>query len=326
MKRKLISIFVTVSMLLSMSGCHTNPDPDLPEEPKQVVLLCEPLEDDSFLRSMTEPLEELLGEAQTAADYTVVECEHPEEMEEAALAKIQEGCDLLLMVGQRYSEIMSHVAEQFPESTSYVLLDGVCENENVGSYIFRMEELAYLTGIVAASVGTSEEFPHGPLGSIHVYQDQNSFAWRWGYMEGARSVNSQLEMDDFHFAYTKSYDDKAAVKAAYNSLKDKGCRFINNDVPGTEQSHLILRQVKMGDVMMRRVLEDFLNDDLNLKIEDLGLKEDALNLMFAAEDLNTAPEDVVLTPEILTNVQEAAGLIKSGKLKLDVPLEEDYSF
>ena len=349
--KKLLCLLLALTMLLCFSACEKIPDPEAPEEPKQVVLLCEPVNQNPFLTDMVRTLEEILNETQAIAEYTVVEGESAEDLEAAALAQIQEGCDLLMMVGQQYAETMSHVAEQYPEGATYVMLDGICDNENVGSYIFKEEELAYLTGIVAASVGTAEEQPRGPFGSIHVHQDQNSFAWRWGYMEGARSVIPELVMDDFIFAYTKSYTDEKVSRELAKDLAERGCTFINShanaadkgvfkaakakgfyvsaaESPLTAQEplHLLMTQVKHGSVIMRRVLEDFLHDDINLKTTRLGLKEDALNLVFAQEDLNTAPEDVVLTPEILTNVQGAAEKIKSGKLKLSVPQEEDYSF
>jgi basic membrane lipoprotein Med (substrate-binding protein (PBP1-ABC) superfamily) len=42
--------------------------------------------------------------------------------------------------------------QQFPDKAQYVIIDTVCDNPNVNSYIFKPQEAAYLIGIVAAMV------------------------------------------------------------------------------------------------------------------------------------------------------------------------------
>jgi len=354
--KKLIALAMMAAMLLScLTACDlSNTDDEQEPEIQMIAVICPPADQVSYLPQIVDKLEEMKTAAVYPMDYTVTECADDDAWIEAIQTKSEEGCAMIMAVGSQGIDPLDEIAGQFPE-TQYVILDAVCDNENVRSYAFRSQETAYLIGIAAASIGVDTEQPHGPFGAVCTAAGQESFPWRWGYMEGARSVTTDLQMDDFLFNYTKSDNDHATAKELALRQVSRGCLFIaadcgaantgifqaaseagfytsgqnSTDVDG-RNPHIIISQVKYADIVAERAVEEFFENGIQSGVVSLGLKEDVIDVIAAVDDDSVSEdpdsEDSVLTDEIIARVCEARDKIKRGDLTLEAPLEEDYSF
>ncbi|MBO4991878.1 MAG: BMP family ABC transporter substrate-binding protein [Firmicutes bacterium] len=352
--KKLIALMMAIVMVLCcFAACGSSGGDnggDEAAETKRIAMICDPVGVNPFLTQIVDKLEEMKAAQTYPMDYTVVECADDTAWSENIRASVEEGYDMILVVGWQGADPLNEVATQFPDKAQYAIIDTTCDNENVKSYIFKPQEAAYLIGIIAASVSADAGQPDGPFGGVHANPGQGSFEWRWGYMEGARSVNPELQMDDFLFNYTKSYTDAAIAKELALQQAAQGCVFINaasavadygtfeaaaekgfytsgqdTDMTNPENPNIITSQVKYTGVVAEMAVKEFFETGLQPGVVTLGLADGVVGAVYITDD-GTNPRNEVLTDEIVARAREAAEKIKSGELVLEVPLEEDYSF
>ncbi len=316
--KKFIAVAAAAILILScFTGCvKDDTDEPVEEEIKNITVICDPVEGNPSLRQVVDKLAEIKTSGDYPMDYTLVECADETAYHENLLACAEEGRDLILMVGRNGIEALDETATQYPDAAAYFLIDGVCDNENVRSYAFRSQETAYLIGIIAASMGADSQAPQGPFGGIHTVPGQESFAWRWGYMEGARSVNPDLQMDDFLFNYTRDENDASTAEHLASQLADRGCVFITADcgtadagifkaaagknfytagedslIADEENPNIITSQVKHMDDLTELAVKDFFKNSLRPGTISLGLADGVLDVMYitdaAADESNT---------------------------------------
>ncbi|MDQ3654421.1 MAG: BMP family ABC transporter substrate-binding protein [Chloroflexota bacterium] len=127
-------------------------------------------------------------ESQTQADYS------------PNLALGGESSDLTIAVGALLGDAVAEVAPQFPDK-SFALLDGVVEQDNVYSVVFREHEGGYLGGVLAAL--TSQSGILGVVGGIRVPPVAR---YEVGFMAGARTINPDIEV---LISYADSFEDPA---------------------------------------------------------------------------------------------------------------------
>lgn len=356
--KKWIALMLAMAMLLcTMTGCGDSGDPGNSDNPggdetevKKIAVICDPVGVNPFLTQIVDKFEEVKTAGTYPMDYSVVECADDTAWSENIRASVEEGYDFILVVGWQGADPLNEVATQFPDKAQYAIIDTTCDNENVKSYIFKPQEAAYLIGVVAASVSADAGKPNGPFGGVHANPGQGSFEWRWGYMEGARSVNPELTMDDFLFNYTKSYTDAATAKELALQQAAQGCVFINAasavsdygtfeaaaeknfytsgqdaDMTTPDNPNIITSQVKYTGVVAEMAIEEFFTTGIQPGVVSLGLADNVVGAVYITDD-GVNPRNAVLTDDIVAAARAAADKIKSGELVLEVPLEEDYSF
>jgi len=316
---------------------------------KKVAVICDPVGVNPFLTQVVDKMAQIKASKKYPMDYSVIECADDTAWSENIRASVEENYDLLLVVGWQGADPLDAVADQFPDKAQYALIDTVCDNPKVKSYIFKPQEAAYLIGIVAASVSADAGKPNGPFGGVHANPGQGSFEWRWGYMEGVRSVNPKVKMSDFLFNYTKSYTDAPIAKELALQQAARGCVFINaasavadfgtfeaaaekgfytsgqdSDRTTPSNPNIITTQVKYTGIVTGMIIDEFFTTGIKPGVVSLGLKEGVVGATYITDDGVNPRNKKILTDRIVNLARAAAKKIKSGELVLTVPMEKDY--
>ncbi len=357
--KKSIALALSLCMMLAMlAACGTKPADNTtppvtpPEEPKKIAIVCDPVGVNPFLTQVVDKFAEVKAAGTYNMDYKVMECSDDTAWNENIRAAVEEGYDMVLAVGWQGADPMNTVATQFPDKAKYAIIDTVCDNPNVKSYIFKPQEAAYLIGIIAAKVSADAGKPNGPFGAVHANPGQGSFDWRYGYMEGAKSVNPDLTMDDFLFNYTKSYTDAPTAKELALQQAAQGCVFINaasavadygtfeaaaekgfytsgqdSDMTNPENPNILTTQVKYTGVVAGMCIDEFFSEaGLQPGTVALGLADGVVGAVYITDDGTNPRNTAILTDEIVELAREAADKIKNGELVLETPNEADYVF
>ncbi len=144
-----------------------------------------------------------IQESQTQADYV------------PNLSLGAEAGQLTVAVGALLSDAVAEVAPQFGDR-SFALLDGVVEQPNVYSIVFREQEGGFLAGVLAGLA--SQTGIVGVVGGIRVPPVER---YEVGFSAGVRSVNPDAQV---LVSYAESFEDPALGKeltlAQYNNGAD----------------------------------------------------------------------------------------------------------
>ncbi|MFV0504006.1 MAG: BMP family ABC transporter substrate-binding protein [Lachnospirales bacterium] len=310
-------------------------------EGKTVALVCDEAGTQVFILSMIDGLNE------TAETYgftpIIAECGDSAAYEDNINALIQEGTDLIIVGGWQGVDALNKGATQFPDAADYAIIDSTIEAENVKSISYREQEGAFLIGMMGAYVADENE---NTFGAIHVNQGPGSWKWRYGYMEGVKSVYPDAE---FIFNYTGNFNDPAKAKEYALLQAEQGCSFINGasaggdigvfeaalekgfytsgqdeDLTNPENPYIISSQIKDTNVTIKYLLEKYFTEDWNGEDEVWGLEEGTIGAVYATHNSDNPMSDR-LSEEELNKVKEAVEDIRSGKIDLtQMPEEENY--
>lgn len=135
------------------------------------------------------------------------------------------GYNLIFGHGFEFQESAKKVAPDFPE-TIFINSSGGYTGENIAPINFRVEQPAYLMGIIAGLMTKSNKI--GVLGGERIPSIQSTFL---AFGEGAKSVNPDVVMLD---TYTGNWDDSSTGKRNSKALIDQGVDFLfpNADAAG----------------------------------------------------------------------------------------------
>lgn len=326
--------------------------PEAPAETQKIAIICDPIGVNPFLTQVVDKFEEVKAAGTYPMEYSFMECSDDTAWGENIRASVEEGYNMVLVVGWQGADPLNEVATQFPDRAQYAIIDTVCDNPNVKSYIFRPEEAAYLIGIVAGMVSADAGKPTGPFGGVHANPGLGSWEWRYGYMEGVRSVSPDVVIGDFLFNYTSSYTDAPIAKELALQQAAQGCVFINaasavadfgtfeaalekgfytsgqdSDRTSPDNPNIITTQVKYTGIVAGMAIDEFFTTGkLAPGIVTLGLAEDVVGATYITDDGTNPRNTEVLTDAIVAKAREAAEKIKSGEIVLTLPDEEGYTF
>ncbi len=349
----LISALVLVAFL---SGCaKAKPEgaaadvQSKAQEIKKVAVICDPVGVNPFLTQVVNKMAEMKAAKTYAMDYSVIECADDSSWAENIRASVEEGYNLILVVGWQGADPLNAVATQFPDKAQYAIIDTVCDNPKVKSYIFKPQEAAYLIGVIAASVSKDAGKPNGPFGGVHANPGQGSFEWRYGYIQGVKSVNPSVTMANFLFNYTKSYTDAPIAKELALQQAAQGCVFINaasavadygtfeaaaekkfytsgqdSDMTSPTNPYILTTEVKYTGIVAELIVDEFFKTGIQPGVVSLGLKEGVVGATYITDDGVNPRNTAVLTDRIVQLARDAANKIKSGELIIEVPIEKDF--
>jgi basic membrane protein A len=111
-----------------------------------------------------------------------------EEAEQALTAFAARGVSNLLTVGFSNTPAVKAAAKQFPE-TRFTIIDGVVEQSNVRSVLFREDHAGFLAGAAAGLKTESDTL--GFLGGMAIPPIER---YGCGFLQGARAVNPDAEV------------------------------------------------------------------------------------------------------------------------------------
>ena len=149
----------------------------------------------------------------------------PTDQEEHFRFYASKGYDLIFGHGYEFQEPAKQVAPDFPE-TIFINSSGGFTGENIAPINFRVEQPAYLMGIIAGMMTKSNKV--GVLGGDRIPSIQSTFL---AFGEGAKSVNPDVVVLD---SYTGNWDDSSTGKRNSKALIDQGVDFLfpNADAAG----------------------------------------------------------------------------------------------
>lgn len=203
--KKLISI--TASVVLSatlLTGCSSKNEKSNSNLSVGIVLGEGSITDQSFNQATWEGLQKAKEDFNIDIKYL----ESPQESDyiQNIETLVDQDTDLIIGVGYQLKDAIKESAESYPEQ-KFALMDETYDKipENVVPVIFKEEEAAYLTGIIAAKMTKTNNvgFIGGmPTPAISKYQ--------YGYKYGVETTNKEVKVAQ---QYANSFSDQAKGKS-----------------------------------------------------------------------------------------------------------------
>ncbi|WP_252503554.1 BMP family protein [Sporosarcina sp. Marseille-Q4943] len=132
--------------------------------------------------------------------------------------------DLVFGVGYMMEEAINTIASQQPE-TNFGIIDGVVDQPNVASILFKEQEGAFLAGVAAALMTKSDKV--GFVGGMEIPVIERFHA---GFVAGVEAVNPDIKVD---VQYTGAFDKAELGKAAAGRMYSTGVDIIFHAAGGT---------------------------------------------------------------------------------------------
>lgn len=218
-----LSVALAIAVL-AVAGCQQGGGGDGGAKPFRVALLTPgPISDGGWNASAYDGLQ--LIKKELGAEISNVQTGTPSEFVQGFRDYAEQGYDLVIGHGFEFQDPAMQVGKEFP-NTAFVVSSGSVHAANVASMTFHLDQATYLAGIVAASLSKSGRA--GCVGGIKLPVIRTTFE---GFTAGAKSVNPDFVVAE---AYTGSFEDVAAAKAATDALIAQGADFVlqNADAAG----------------------------------------------------------------------------------------------
>lgn len=308
----------------------------------KVALMTDPIGNEQFILQAYNKVKEL---AETYGfQWTSIEVGDAAEWEEGARASASEGYDLVIGVSWMAAEPYSILADEF-EDTHFAVIDTVASNEKVTSIGFNETEGAYVLGVMIGTAFPDEEV-YGYIGN---FQTQANYKYRWGYMEGVKSINPDAQ---FIYNFTDSYSDTSKAYEFALQQQAAGARFIMGSVAsganegiyqaaldlaakGTpiytsglsvdqtkpENPYIIGGLLKNTGACAEIIIKQLLDGTLKGGAQILGLKENAFGVVHVTTESANYLNSEIMTEEAIAAGKATAQKIISGELKLVAPSE-----
>ncbi|NMA15965.1 MAG: BMP family ABC transporter substrate-binding protein [Erysipelotrichia bacterium] len=350
--KKFIILLISAMMVLSLAACGDKTgkedNNDNPYADYKVAMISDTVGTDQFILQAKNRLEALAAEY--GFHHTIIECSNTDDWQQKSRNACEAGYDLIVGVGWVAAAPLSQLADEFPD-VEFGVIDTVAANERIMSINFNTTDGCYVLGVMVATA-----FPDDTVfGYIGNFQQQSNFEYKYGFMEGVKSVNPDAK---FITAYADTYSD---TQATYNkavevaaALGDNG-HFIMGSVANSANAGIYQYALERGEtgnkiytsglsvdqttadnpyiltgltkntaIAMETIVKDFLEDGkITPGKTTLGVNEDAfcvVGVNFEANYLNAE----IMTKEVIDAGKKAAQDLKDGKVELPYVMEDDY--
>ena len=313
----------------------------LPGEGMKIALVCDKVGTQVFLTQMVDALNE--AAAKYGFEPTVAECADSAAFEDNMRALVAEEYDLIIGGGWQAGDAINKVATEYPDAANYALIDSEVEAENVKCISYREQEGAYLIGVIAALTTDGESHTYG---AVHVNEGPGSWKWRYGYMEGVKSIDPDAQ---FVFNYTASYSDPAKAKELAIQQYEQGCVFISSaaaggdsgtfeaakekgfytsgqdvDLTDPENPYIVSSQIKDTYQSVWNLIDEFFSGSYTNDNSVWGVSEGTIGAVYVTHE-TANPRSERLSDDDIAYLKQVADDIRTGKLDLtNYPTEEEY--
>ncbi len=339
--KKLLALSLSIILALSfLAGCSEGEKK--PAEKKKVALVTDVAGTNVFINSMINGLKD--AAKKYGFEAIITECADSAAFEDNARALIEEGVDLMIGGGWQSGEAINKMATEFADKADYALIDSMVDAENVKCISYREQEGAYLIGKIAAMVTDDND---KIFGAVHVSQGPSSWKWRYGFMEGVKSIRPDTK---FIFNYVGNYNDPAKAKEFAIQQYEQGAKFVNGacaggdrgvfeaakekgfytsgqdvDLTSPDNPYIVTSQIKDTYNTVMYLMEKYMTEgQWNTENETWGVKEGTIGAVFATHDSKNPMTDKISADE-LAQLKQAAQDIKDGKIDLtNIPSEDSY--
>ena len=290
------------------------------------------INDESFNQSAWEGLQK--AEKDFGIEVKVIESKQASEYLQNMESLLDEDVDMVIGVGYTMKEDIEKQAKNYPDK-QFVLIDETYDSipENVTPILFRENEAAYLTGLVAGKM--TENNNVGFIGGI---QTPVISRFEYGYKAGVKEANKDCNVN---VQYAGTFSDAAKGKSIANQMYGNGSDIILAAAGGTglgsiesakeqnkyaigvdrDQSDLAPKNVltsalKKVNVGVYDTVKEFVEGKLTGGQEKVyGLKEDGVGIPETTKNL--VPQDII------DYVNSMIEKIKNDEIKVPAT-EEEY--
>ena len=225
--RNNVAIYVLLLCLLAIGfilvRTQTSPQKDTRDSVKVAMLLPGSISDAGWNALAYEGLVAI--EKELGAEIKHAETRTPADQEEQFRAFALDGYDLVFGHGYEFQDPAKAVAPGFPE-TIFITSSGGTITENISPVNFRVEEPAYLLGIIAGMMTQTNKL--GVMGGQNIPSVNSTFM---AFEGGAKSVNPEVEVS---WVYVGNWEDIGKGKELALAQINEGVDFIfpNADAAG----------------------------------------------------------------------------------------------
>ena len=293
------------------------------------------INDESFNQSAWEGLQQ--AEKDFGIEVKVIESKQASEYLQNMESLLDEDVDMVIGVGYTMKEDIQKQAENYPDK-QFVLIDETYDTipENVTPILFRENEAAYLTGLVAGKMTKANN-----VGFIGGIQTPVVSKFAYGYKAGVKEANEKATVN---VQYAGTFSDAAKGKSIANQMYGNGSDIILAAAGGTglgsiesakeqnkyaigvdrDQSDLAPNNVltsalKKVNVGVYDTVKEFVEGKLISGQEKVyGLKEDGVGIPESTKNL--VPQDII------DYVNSMIEKVKSGEIKVPATEAELKAF
>ena len=321
-----LSVVMSASMLVGCGNKSTEESSTASSEIKiGMVADLGGINDESFNQSAWEGLQQ--AEKDFGIEIKVIESKQASEYLTNMESLIDEDVDMVIGVGYTMKEDIQKQAENYPDK-QFVLIDETYDTipENVTPILFRENEAAYLTGLIAGKMTKTND-----LGFIGGIQTPVVSRFEYGYKAGVNAANDKANVN---VQYAGTFSDAAKGKSIANQMYGNGSDIILSAAGGTglgaiesakeqnkyaigvdrDQSDLAPENVltsalKRVNVGVYDIVKEFVEGKLKGGVEKVyGLKEDGVGIHESTKNL--VPQDII------DYVNSMIEKVKSGEIKV----------
>jgi len=267
---------------------------------------------------------------ETGIEYREFEVTNETQREQAIRRMAQRGADPILGIGFAQAGPIETVAQEFPD-TRFTLIDGVVDQPNVQSIVFKEQEGSFLVGVMAAMASESDMV--GFVGGMDIPLIRR---FACGFEQGAKHADAAVDVVQNMTGTTPSaWNDPGRGSELAKGQFDRGVDVIYAAAGGTgvgvyqaaedggklaigvdsNQNYLhpgtmLTSMLKRVDVAAYDAFKSAMDGTWEPGMKVLGLAEDGVG--FAMDENNES----LVSPEMLAAVEEARAGIVSGEISV----------
>lgn len=328
------AVIISASMLV---GCGNSETKENADKTLKIGMVADigGINDESFNQSAWEGLQQ--AEKDFGIEVKVIESKQASEYLQNMESLLDEDVDMVIGVGYTMKEDIQKQAENYPDK-QFVLIDETYDTipENVTPILFRENEAAYLTGLVAGKMTKANN-----VGFIGGIQTPVVSKFEYGYKAGVKEANEKATVN---VQYAGTFSDAAKGKSIANQMYGNGSDIILAAAGGTglgsiesakeqnkyaigvdrDQSDLAPNNVltsalKKVNVGVYDTVKEFVEGKLISGQEKVyGLKEDGVGIPESTKNL--VPQDII------DYVNSMIEKVKSGEIKVPATEAELKAF
>ncbi len=268
---------------------------------------------------------------ETGIEVMEFEVTNETQREQAMQRMVQRGATLVLGVGFAQADAINKVAGENPGKKFAIIDVNWLDQPNLRQYSFKEHEGSYLVGMAAALASKT-----GKVGFVGGMDIPLIRAFACGYVQGARSVNSDVEVIQNMTGTTPAaWNDPGKGTELTQSQIDRGADVIYQAAGGTgigviraaadagkfsigvdsNQNHIapgsvLTSMLKRVDVAAYETMKDGMSGNFETGVRSLGLAEDGVGW---ALDENNAK---LISDDMKTAIDAASADIISGKVSV----------
>lgn len=332
--KKLLSLGTSIIIASSMLvGCGNGSEGKGAKKTVKVGMVADVggINDESFNQSAWEGLQK--AKKDLGIEIKIIESKQQSDYIQNIETMVDDGMDLIIGVGYTMAEDIKTEANNYPEQ-QFAIIDETYEDipKNVTPILFRENEAAYLTGLIAGRITKTNQ-----VGFIGGMDSAVVNRFEYGYKYGVNEANKDAQIKT---QYAGTFGDAAKGKSIANQMYSGGADIILSAAGGTglgviesakeqnkyaigvdmDQSKLapdnvLTSALKKVNVGVYDTVKAFVDGSLKGgETKIYGLKQDGVGIPETTKNL--------VTQDILDYVNSQIEKVKSGDIKVPSTKEE----